>query len=180
MMAKARVRFNLLMLALLSGCGVLNPNTKFHEDVPAENSHATITGSRTPGPRGLDPVTLYVSTIDQGTVGSPKKARCNFNRVYRVTPGEHEVLVGLYAGSMFASSSVAVSPVVVNVELGQKLMVKGRVDSEKTAIMWIEDEPTGTVISARITTALAPSPAKGMPVGFAFMDDSCIGLLTPF
>jgi hypothetical protein len=165
---------------LAAGCGVLNPNTKFHEDVPATGAHATITGSRGPGPRSLDPVTVYVGAIDQGTVGSPKKARCNFERPYRVAPGEHEVLVGLYAGSMFATSSVAIAKFAIKAEAGQRLALKATVEPDMKATMWIEDAVSGAAVGSRVSTALGPSPAKGMPPGFALMDDSCIGLLTPF
>lgn len=158
----------------VSACGVIGPKLDFYDSasVAKEANVATISGSKTQAQQPLSPVLIFMDSIDKKVTGRAKEQRCSFNRNFSVLPGKHELLVVITAGEPFASSRFGVATVQISAMPNAKLTLKGEAHSNISATVWAEDS-AGGIASEKVAVTLKDSPSKGMPIGFAAIEDSC-------
>lgn len=162
-----------MSLATVS-CGVVGPKIDFYDPSEAERqgTAARIVGSKSIGEKPLSPILVYLGQIDGKATGRAKAARCNFDSPYPVSPGAHDLLVAISAGELFATSRIGHATLQIEIPSNSLLTVRGEVHSSVSATLWVTDK-TGAAIGDQIPVVLKDSPSKGMPIGFAMMEDSC-------
>lgn len=165
----------LLVLSLtLISCGIVGPKIEFYDSSIAlkDTTAAKIVGSKSLGQKPLSPVLVYLGSIDGKATGRANAARCNFNSPYSITPGPHHLLVAISAGEMFATSRFGYVSVQIEVQPSSRLTVQGEVLAANSALLWVTNEE-GKVVLEKTAVVLKDSPSKGMPLGFAMIEDSC-------
>jgi hypothetical protein len=174
---KLMSRLNILLLVpfvTLSGCAIVGPKLDFYDSalIAKEPNRATISGSKTQGQTSLSPILIFMDSIDKKVTGRAKEQRCSFNKPFPVSPGTHEIVVVITAGESFASSRFGFAALQVKALPNAKLILKGEVSSNVLAKVWAEDS-NGSIVTEQVAVTLKDSPSKGMPIGFAAMEDSC-------
>lgn len=164
----------LVLFLALNGCGVIGPKLDFYDSalVAKEPGIATISGSKTQGQKPLSPILVFMDSIDKKVTGRAKEQRCSFNKQFPLLPGKHELLVVITAGESFASSRFGVATVQINASPNVRLTIKGETSSNVSGTVWVEDS-NGSIASEKVAVTLKDSPSKGMPIGFAALEDSC-------
>lgn len=174
---KLMSRLNILLLVpfvTLSGCAIVGPKLDFYNSalIAKEPNRAIISGSKTQGQKPLSPILIFMDSIDKKVTGQAKEQRCSFNKPFPVSPGKHELVVVITAGETFASSRFGFAALQVNAMPNAKLILKGEVSSNVSAKVWAEDS-NGAIVTEQVAVTLKDSPSKGMPIGFAAIEDSC-------
>ncbi|WP_341237058.1 hypothetical protein [uncultured Limnobacter sp.] len=164
----------LLPFLTLSGCAIVGPKLDFYDSalIAKEPNRAIISGSKTQGQKPLSPILIYMDSIDKKVTGRAKEQRCSFNKSFPVSPGKHELVVVIAAGESFASSRFGFAALQVNALPNAKLILKGEVSSDVSAKVWAQDS-NGSIVTEQVSVTLGDSPSKGMPIGFAALEDSC-------
>lgn len=158
----------------VGACGIIGPKIDFYDDgaVLMRADAASVRGSRTKTEQQYSPVLVFLDSIDKKATGRAKEARCNFEKPYPIAPGKHEFVVVLSAGEMFSTSRFGIATLSSDVAPGVKVTLHGEVYSADSAAVWAVDE-TGNLVSEKVSLTLKDSPSKGMPLGFAVMENSC-------
>lgn len=170
-----KLRFLLFLLPMtLSGCGVIGPKLDFYDSdsVAKESGVATISGSKIQGRKPLSPILVFIDSIDKKVTGRAKEQRCSFKKQLPILPGKHELVVVIAVGEPFASSRVSAATVQINVLPGAKLSLRGEAYSNFAGAVWVEDM-NGFFVTEKLAVTLKDSPSKGMPIGFAAIEDAC-------
>jgi hypothetical protein len=166
----------MFIVPLIASCGPYQALTREYYKAPTTDGAvrpATITGSNDDKSDPSRPVKVFVYAIDGKPVGLPKPARCNFDRLYPVSPGNHTVTLYYAAGEYYTQSLVANAEISFDFEPDASYVAKGQFNEMSMGVMWIENKGKGTVAAERKEYPLKDNPGKGMPVGFAAMSDSC-------
>lgn len=168
-------RFFLVFISIaLSGCGLIGPKVEFYDDsaVAKESNVATITGTKTEGQHSFTSVLLFVQYVDNQLTNRSKKARCSFDKPIPLQPGNRELRVVVSAGEPFAYSRYGLASLVINAIPDAKLTLKSEIHSNFSATVWVEDMQ-GNLTSEKISVVLEDNPRKGMPLGYALIDNNC-------
>jgi len=161
-------------LFLVAACGIVGPKLDFYDSSVAakEPDSATISGSKTITTKPLSPFLVFLDSIDKKVTGRAKTARCNFNTPYLIAPGPHELLVVVSVGEPYAYSRFGVATLSISAAPKSRLVLQGEAYSDMTAAIWVSDS-AGNQITEKQPVTLKDNPAKGMPIGFAAIDDAC-------
>lgn len=168
-------RLSILITSLaFTACGIVGPKIDFYDPtvVVNDSNAASISGAKLVGNKPLSPFLVFVDSIDKKATGRAKAQRCNFNTPYPITTGPHDLLVVVSVGEPFAASRFGVASVRIDAKPKSKLVLHGEAYSADLAAIWILDS-SGNPVSEKIVVTLKDSPSKGMPVGFAALEDSC-------
>lgn len=164
------------LLCMLQACGPMQALTREYYKPPAPIAgqvYATVTGSDTGKADGVNRIRAYVGGVDGKSVSLPKTARCNFNKLYTISPGARAIGLSLTIGRAYTESVVAYEEVLLVAEEGKHYVAKGdKLDSTK-ATVWIEEVATGRQVTVRHEIQLRDNPQKRMPMGFAVIEDAC-------
>lgn len=170
----AKRLFIVTAVLLFTACGIVGPNVDFYDPTIAshDNAAASISGSKTIGINSLSPILVIVDSIDKKATGRAKAQRCNFDTPYPITSGSHEFLVAVIVGEPFAASRFGVASIRIDAKPKSKLVLRGEAYSADLAAIWIADD-SGNPVSEKTKITLKDSPSKGVPVGFAALENSC-------
>jgi hypothetical protein len=148
-----------LIALLLSACTTVDPNVKYYEPPPGTtpDNGATITGSRVSQSFPFDDQTAYVLGVSGQPVRGGKAA---FSEPIVLPPGFHNIAIAWTQGTLLGHATIR-----VNVNSGDRIVIKHQRVEAQVARLWLEDAKTNAVIGeAVLVSTIAPTSGGNMPI----------------
>lgn len=154
------VRAGVGLLALtLSACATVDPNIKYYEPPPGTtpDNGATIIGSRVSQSFPFDDQTAYLLGVSGQPVRGGKTA---FSEPIVLSPGFHNIAIAWTQGSLLGHATIR-----VNVNAGDRIVIRHQRVETQVARLWLEDAKTNAAIGeAVLVPTTAPASGGAIPI----------------